>query len=119
MFRRILYELGLSFVLCLGERVLERFLFPGLHLTPGRMVTSDPTRADSIMALISEAFGLMGLIWLFVGSFYVIGWLTRRPLRWQVPPIFAIMIVVLIFAGSWSQWATTPTPPPQSQQRPN
>ncbi len=113
MFKRILGELGSSFVLCIGERVLERVLFPGLHLMPGRIVTPDPARADTIAALIAEAFGLMALIWLFVGSLYVIGWLYRRPLRWQVPPIITIMIVGLIFAGSFSIWYTMPTPPPQ------
>jgi hypothetical protein len=113
MFKRILGELGLTFVLCLGERVLERLLFPGLHLMPDRMVTSDPARADSISALISEALGLMAMIWLFIGSLYVIGWLYRRPLRWQVPPLLAILIVVLIFAGALSQWATMPVLPPK------
>jgi hypothetical protein len=113
MFKRILGELGSSFVLCLGERVLERVLFPGLHLTPGRIVTPDPSRADTISALIAEALGLMALIWLFVGSLYVIGWLYRRPLRWQVPPIISILIVLLIFAGSFSTWYTLPTPSPR------
>ena len=111
MFKRILGELGSTFVLCLGERVLERALFPGLHLTPGRIVTSDPARADSVAALISEALGLMAMIWLFIGSLYIIGWLYRRPLRWQVPPIVAIFIIVLVFAGSASQWFTLPSPP--------
>jgi len=112
MFKRILGELGASFVLCLGERMLERALFPGLHLTPGRMVTPDPTRADSVAALISEALGLMALIWVFIGSLYIIGWLYRRPLRWQVPPIITLIVVALIFAGSFSHWYTLPSPPP-------
>jgi len=110
MFTRILGELGSTFVLCLGERMLERVLFPGLHLAPGRIAASDPTRADSVAALISEALGLMAMIWLFVGSLYIIGWLYRRPLRWQVPPILAIVIVVLVFAGSASQWYALPAP---------
>jgi hypothetical protein len=111
MFRRILGELGSSFIVCLGERVLERAVFPGLHLVPGRMIASDPARADSISALIAEALALMGMVWVFVGALYAIGWLYRRPLRWQVPPIVTILIVVLIFAGSFSQWYTLPTPP--------
>jgi hypothetical protein len=110
MFKRILGELGSSFIVCLGERVLERVLFPGLHLTPGRMISSDPARANSISALIAEALALMAMIWLFVGSLYVIGWLYRRPLRWQVPPIVTLLIVTLIFAGSLSQWLTMPLP---------
>jgi len=111
MFKRILGELGSTFVLCLGERMLERVLFPGLHLTPGRLITSDPARADSVTALIAEAIAMMAMIWLFVGSLYIIGWLYRRPLRWQVPPILAITIVLLIFAGSASQWFAMPSPP--------
>jgi hypothetical protein len=112
MLKRILGELGLSFIVCLGERVLERALFPGLHLTPGRMIASDPARANSISALIAEALALMAMIWLFVGTLYVIGWLYRRPLRWQVPPIVTLLILALIFASSLSQWSTLPSPPP-------
>ena len=108
MFKRILSELASSFALCLGERVLERALFPGVHLTPGRMITSDPTRAESMTALIAEAIAMMAMIWLFIAALYVIGWLYRRPLRWQVPPIIAILVTVLIFAGSLSQWYTMP-----------
>ena len=112
MLKRIPGELASSFILCLGERTLERFLFPGLHLSPGRMITPDPVRADSLLALISEAMGLMAMIWLFVGSLYVIGWLYRRPLRWQVPPAITIIIVGLIFVSSLSQWSTMPSPRP-------
>jgi len=112
MLKRILGELGSSFIICLGERVLERAVFPGLHLTPGRMIAPDPARADSMSALIAEAIGLMAMIWLFIGTLYVIGWLYRRPLRWQVPPIVTLLIVGLIFASSFSQWATMPASPP-------
>jgi hypothetical protein len=111
MLSRIIKELAFSFVLCLGERVLERIIFPGLHLSAGRMITDDPVRAESLTALLSEVFALMAMIWLFTGSLYVIGWLYRRPLRWQIPPLITIGIVVLIFAGSASQWYTMPTPP--------
>jgi len=111
MLKRILGELGSSFIVCLCERVLERAVFPGLHLSPGRMIASDPARADSMAALIAEALALMAMIWLFVGSLYVIGWLYRRPLRWQVPPIATLIIVGLIFASSFAQWATMPPPP--------
>ena len=108
MLSRIIKELAFSFALCLGERVLERILFPGLHLSAGRMITDDPVRAESLTALISEVFALMAMIWIFVGSLYVIGWLYRRPLRWQIPPLIAVGIVVLIFAGSASQWYSMP-----------
>jgi hypothetical protein len=111
MLKRILGELGSSFIVCLGERVLERAVFPGLHLMPGRMIASDPARADSMSALIAEAIALMAMIWLFIGTLYIIGWLYRRPLRWQVPPIITFLIAALIFAGSFSQWLTMPPPP--------
>jgi len=111
MLKRILAELASSFVLCLGERMLERSLFPGLHLTLG--LTPDPLRADSLTALIGEAIGLLAIIWLFIGSLYVIGWLYRRPLRWQVPPILTILVLVLVFAGAFATWSTPPTAPAQ------
>jgi energy-coupling factor transporter transmembrane protein EcfT len=62
-------------------------------------------------ALIAEAIALMAMIWLFIGSLYVIGLLYRRPLRWQVPPIITLAIAALIFVGSLSQWLTMPSPP--------
>jgi hypothetical protein len=65
-----------------------------------------------VSALIAEAIALMAMIWLFVGTLYVIGWLYRRPLRWQVPPIVTLLIVALIFASSFAQWSTLPSPPP-------
>jgi hypothetical protein len=108
MLSRIIRELAFTFALCLGERVFERIVFPGLHLRAGRMITDDPVRAQGMGALLAEVIALMAMIWLFVGSLYVIAWLYRRPLRWQVPPIIAIGVVVLIFAGSASQWSTLP-----------
>ena len=108
MLFRILKELAFSFMLCLGERVLERLLFPGLHLSAGRMITEDPVRAESLGALVGEAFGMMAMIWLFAGSLHMIGWLYRRPLHWYVPPLIAVAIVVLIFAASASQWYAMP-----------
>jgi len=109
MLPRILKEVAFSFLLCLGERVLERFLFPGLNLSAGRMVTDDPARAESLTALIGEALGMMAIIWLFAGSLYVVGWLSRRPLKWYVPPLLAIGIVLLTLAKSASEWATMAT----------
>jgi hypothetical protein len=110
MLYRIIRELAFTFALCLAERVFERILFPGLHLAPGRMITDDPVRAQGMAALLSEVLALMAMIWLFLGALYAIGWLYRRPLRWQVPLIVSGAIVLLIFAGSASQWATMPTP---------
>jgi len=103
---RILKELAFSFMLCIGERVLERLLFPGLHLRAGRMITDDPVRAESLSALIAEALGLMAMIWIFAGTLYVIGWLKRRTLHWYVTPLLSIAIVTMIFAASASQWFT-------------
>jgi hypothetical protein len=108
MLSRIIKDLAFTFALCLGERVLERIVFPDLHLRAGRMITDDPTRAQGMTALLAEALALMAMVWLFVGTLYVIGWLYRRPLRWQVPPLVAIGIVLLIFAGSASQWFSLP-----------
>src|SRR5258705_11079347 len=102
MLKRILGELGSSFIVCLGERVLERAVFPGLHLMPGRMIASDPARADSMSALIAEAIALMGIIWLFIGTLYIIGWLYLRPLHWQVPTILTFSTRALIFCASLS-----------------
>ena len=108
MLYRILKELAFSFMLCLGERVLERFLFPGLHLTAGRMITDDPAGAERLSALIGEALAIMAMIWLFAGSLHMIGWLYRRPLHWYVPPLLSIAIVALTFAASASQWYAMP-----------
>jgi hypothetical protein len=110
MLYRIIKEFAFTFALCLGERVFERILFPGLHLAPGRMITDDPVRAQGMTALLSEVLALMAMIWLFLGALYAIAWLYRRPLRWQVPPVVAVAIVLLIFAGSASQWYMLPTP---------
>jgi protein-S-isoprenylcysteine O-methyltransferase Ste14 len=112
MLNRILKDLAITSVLCLGERMLERFLFPGLHRTAERLAAADPTRADDVATLVAEAIGLLAVIWLFNGTLYAIGWLTRRPLRPQVPAIVTIIILTLTFAGAYAQWYTMPTPPP-------
>jgi hypothetical protein len=112
MLYRILKDLGISSLLCLGERVLERFLFPGLHKTAARMAAADPTRADDISTLIAEAFALFALVWLFNGTLYAIGYLKRRPLRPQVPSLVTLVIVILTFAGAYAQWSVMPLPPP-------
>ena len=109
---RIFKEIGITALLCLGERVLERVLFPGLHRLPGRMAAADPARADDVTTLIAEALALLAMIWLFNGTLYAIGYLKRLPLRPQVPLLVAVIIVVLTFAGAYAQWATMPSPPP-------
>jgi len=115
MLIRIVRDLAITFVLCLGERLLERFLFPGLHRTAERMAAADPTRADDLATLVAEAIGLLAVIWLFNGTLYAIGLLTRRPLRTQVPPLVTIIILTLTFAGAYAQWSTMPAPPPAPQ----
>jgi len=112
MLKRILADLAISSVLCLGERVLERFLFPGLHRVAARMVATDPMRADDLSTLIAEALGLLAIVWLFNGSLYAIGYLTRRPLKPQVPTLVALLILTLTFASAYAQWATMPAPVP-------
>jgi hypothetical protein len=108
MLNRILLDLGGTSLLCLGERVLERILLPGLHRTAARMAAADPARADDILTLIAEAIGLFAVIWLFNGSLYAIGYLSRRPLKPQVPMLIALIILTLTFAASYAQWATLP-----------
>ena len=112
MLNKILADLGISSLLCLGERLLERFMFPGFHRTAGRVAAPDPARADDILTLIGEAIGLLAIIWLFNGTLYTIGLLTRRPLKPQVPTLVTVVIVVLTFANAYAQWATLPVAPP-------
>ena len=112
MLQRLLKDLAISFALCVGERGLERVLFPGLHHLPGRAITEDPSRIDSLMTMISEAIGLFLVIWLFNATLYAVAWLIRRPLRPLVPTFVTIVILILIFAGSFGAWYTTPSLPP-------
>jgi hypothetical protein len=112
MLSRILKDLGITSVLCLGERLLERFLFPGLHRTPGRMAAADPTRADDMTTLVAEWLGLLALVWLFLGALYAIGWLTRRPLKPNATMLVTTVLLAIVFGGAYAQWATTPMPTP-------
>jgi hypothetical protein len=111
MLRAILKDLGISSVLCLGERVLERVLFPGLHRVSERVAAVDPTRVDDLATLIAEAFGLMALVWLFIASMYAISFLSHRPLRPYATTMVAAAILTLIFVSSWAQWAALPSVP--------
>jgi hypothetical protein len=112
MLHAILKDLGISSVLCLGERLLERLLLPGLHRVAGRMTAADPARADDLSTLVAEALGLFALVWLFLASLYAISFLSRRPLRPQATTLVTAAILTLIFLGSYAQWATLPAPPP-------
>ena len=111
MLQRLLKEFGLTALICLGERVLERLLFPGLHRMPGHMAAADPARADDISTLIAEALALFALVWLFIGTLYAVGYLKRLPLKPLVPPGVAVVIALLTFVGAYAQWASMPTPP--------
>jgi hypothetical protein len=113
MLNQVLRDLALSSALCLAERVLERMSLPGLHRTAERMAAADPSRADDLLTLVAEAIALFAMVWLFNGTLYAVGYLTRRPLRPQVPTLVTLLIVVLTFAGSYAQWVTTPAPPAQ------
>jgi hypothetical protein len=112
MLQRLLREFGLTALICLGERVLERLLFPGLHRMPEHMAAADPARADDVSTLIAEALALFALVWLFNGTLYAVGYLKRLPLKPLVPPGVAVVIALLTFAGAYAQWASMPTPPP-------
>jgi hypothetical protein len=111
MIQTFLLNLGISSILCLGERLLERWAFPDLHRTAARMATTDPSRADDIATIIAEAIGLLAIVWLFNVTLYIIGFRTRRPLKPQVPTLVAVVIVALTFAGAYGQWATLPPTP--------
>jgi hypothetical protein len=110
MRNRMLLDLGLSSVLCLAERVLERVALPGLHRSAERIAAADPARVDDLTTLIAEAIGLFALVWLFNGSLFAIGYLSRRPLKPLVPIAMTLVILILIFTSSYAQWMTMPTP---------
>jgi hypothetical protein len=112
MLYAILKDLGISSALCLGERVLERFLFPGLHRTAERMAAADPARVDDLATLVAEAIALFALVWLFNASLYAISYLSRQPLQPYATTLVTALILVLTFAGSYAQWATMPSPSP-------
>jgi hypothetical protein len=111
MLSRFLRDLAITSVLALGERMLERFLFPELHRMPGRMAAADPARVDDTAALIAEAIGYLAFVWLFIGTLYVMGWLIRRPLKPLVPPVVALVVLAVIFAEAFATWMTLPATP--------
>jgi hypothetical protein len=112
MLYMFLKDLGVSSALCLGERVLERMLFPGLHHTAGRIAAADPSRVDDLATLFAEALGLLAMVWLFNGSLYAISLLGQRPLRPYATTLVTTLILVLVLAGSGAEWATMPAIPP-------
>lgn len=113
MLRNILKDLGITSVLCLGERLLERLLLPGLHRLPSRMAAADPARVDDARTLIAEWIGLLAMVWVFVGALYAIGWLTRRPLKPQATMLVTSVLLAIVFGGAFAQWTTMPVLPPR------
>ena len=110
--QQILHDLLVSSAFCLGERVLERVLFPGLHRLAARTVTDDPTRLDSLSVLLAEAFGLFALVWVFFLTLYAISWLTTRPLKSYATTLVAGVLMTVVFVSSLSQWFLMPNLPP-------
>ncbi len=100
-------------VLCLGEKLLERLLFPGLHRIPSRMAAADPERVDHISTLIAEWIALLALLWLIVGTLYVIGWLAHRPLKPHAPLLVTAVVLLLVLGRSFLEWTTMPVLPPR------
>jgi len=107
----ILRDLGVSSVLCLSERMLERLVFPGVNRMAERITVGDPARADDLTTLIAETLGVMALVWLFTISLYVISYLSRRPLRPYATTLVTCAILMLIFMGAYGQWMTMPPRP--------
>lgn len=112
MLSRILKDLGITSMLCLGEKLLERLLLPGLHRIPGRMAAADPARVDHISTLVAEWIALLALLWLIIGTLYVIGWLASRPLKPHAPLLVTAVVLALVFGRSFLEWTTMPLPPP-------
>ena len=110
MRKMILRDLAVTSVLCLAERILERFFFPGLHRLPDRMAAIDPTRADDLATLVAEAIGLFALVSLFNLSLHAISFLSSRPLKPHATILVTSVILVLTFAGAFAQFATMPAP---------
>lgn len=110
--QQIKLDLLVSSALCLGERVLERILFPGLHRSAARMITDDPARIDSITTLFAEALGLFALVWVLNLSLYAISYLSTRPLKAFAPTLVASILILFVFIASLSTWFQMPNPPP-------
>ena len=112
MLRQILRDLVISFALCVGERLLERALFPGLHRLAARDITSDLSRIDGLSFLFSQVIALMMIIWLFNGTLYIVAWLIRRPVRPMVPTIVSAIFVTMMFVSAFAEWYNNPSLPP-------
>jgi hypothetical protein len=109
----ILRDLVLSTVLAFGERLAERILLPGLHRTPGRMLTDDPARIDSLSVFVADVVGHnLLLIWMFILGLYTISFFTKRPIRLYATAVVGGGLMVITFIGSMAAWFAMPVPPP-------
>jgi len=106
MWRQVLRDLGITAVLCVLERMLERVTLPGLHRLPGRIVASDPARIDDFTTLVGEALALYALVWIFGLTLYAIAYLSRRPLRPYAMTLVTGVVLALTFAGSVTEFIT-------------
>ena len=104
----MLKAFGITALLCLGERLLERAVFPGLHKAPGRIAAADPLRVDDVSTLVAEAIGLLALVCLVNGIFYVIGILARRPHTPGRMILMSVVILAMTFFGSYVQFLALP-----------
>ena len=110
--QQIPLDLLISSALCLGEKVLERVLLPGLHRVTARQLTDDPARIDSLSLLVAEAFGPFAMIWMFYLVLYAVSYLTTRPLKSYATTLVGCVLIVVIFVASMSSWFQMPNPPP-------
>jgi len=110
--QQVRLDLLVSSGLCLGERVLERLLFPGLHRSASRVITDDPSRVDSLTTLFADALGLFALVWVINLTLYAISYLSRRPLKSFAPTLIAGVLTLFVFVASMSTWFQMPNPPP-------
>lgn len=109
--QQIRQDFLISSLLCLGEKVLERVLFPGLHRVTARTLTEDPSRIDSVGILFAEAFALFALIWLFYLVLYAISYLTRRPIKSFATTLVGGVLTTFVFLAAMSAWFQMPNPP--------
>ena len=109
--QQIRQDLLITSVMALGEKVLERVLFPGLHRMTARTLTEDPARIDSLAILFAEAFAMFAMIWLFYLVLYTISWLSRRPLKSYATTLVGGVLMIFVFVASMASWFQMPNPP--------
>jgi hypothetical protein len=106
MLHQIVRDLGVTSVMCILERMLERITLPSLHRMPGRITAADPVRVDDLTTLVAEALALFVLVWLFGATVYAIGYLSRRPLRPYAVTLVAGAVLLLIYISSLVEFIT-------------